>query len=66
MLQRIYGTAFFSRKELDEHLRLLEEARKRDHRKLGRELRQISFHPEAPASPFFHRRGAAVYDQLVN
>jgi threonyl-tRNA synthetase len=65
MLQRIYGTAFFSQKELDEHLRLLEEARKRDHRKLGRELDLVSFHPEAPASPFFHPRGAVVYNQLV-
>ena len=58
MLQRIYGTAFFSKKELAEHLRLLEEARKRDHRKLGRELGLFSFHPEAPASPFFHPKGA--------
>jgi threonyl-tRNA synthetase len=65
MLQRIYGTAFFTRKELDEHLRLLEEARKRDHRKLGRELALFSFHPAAPASPFFHPRGAAVYNALV-
>jgi threonyl-tRNA synthetase len=65
MLQRIYGTAFFSGSELDEHLRLLEEARRRDHRRLGRELGLFSFHPEAPASPFFHPRGAAVYNQLV-
>jgi len=65
MLQRIYGTAFFTRKELDEHLRLLEEARKRDHRKLGRELDLFSFHAEAPASPFFHPRGATVYNVLV-
>ncbi|MCP3979896.1 MAG: threonine--tRNA ligase [bacterium] len=66
MLQRIYGTAFFAQKELDEHLRLLEEARKRDHRKLGRELGLFSFHPEAPASPFFHPRGATVYNALVD
>ena len=66
MLQRIYGTAFFTRKELDEHLRLLEEARKRDHRKLGRELDLFSFHAEAPASPFFHPRGATVYNGLVD
>lgn len=65
MLQRIYGTAFFTRGELDEHLRLLEEARARDHRKLGRELRLFSFHPEAPASPFFHPRGAVIYNELV-
>jgi threonyl-tRNA synthetase len=66
MLQRIYGTAFFSKKELNEHLRLLEEARKRDHRKLGRELGLFSFHPEAPASPFFHPKGAAIYNGLLD
>jgi threonyl-tRNA synthetase len=66
MLQRIYGTAFFARKELEEHLRLLEEARKRDHRKLGRELDLFSFHSEAPASPFFHPRGATVYNLLID
>jgi threonyl-tRNA synthetase len=65
MLQRIYGTAFFTKKELDEHLRLLEQARERDHRKLGRELDLFSFHAEAPASPFFHPRGATVYNVLV-
>jgi len=65
MLQRIYGTAFFSQRELDEHLALLEEAKRRDHRKLGRELGLFSFHPEAPASPFFHPRGAAVYNSLL-
>ena len=66
MLQRIYGTAFFRKKDLEEHLRLLEEARKRDHRKLGRELGLFSFHPEAPASPFFHPRGTVVYNALVD
>ncbi len=65
MLQRIYGTAFFRQEDLDAHIRLLEEARKRDHRKLGRELGLFSFHGEAPASPFFHPRGAIVYNQLV-
>ena len=66
MLQRIYGTAFFRQSELDEYLRLLTEARKRDHRKLGRELDLFSFHPEAPASPFFHANGAAVYNLLIS
>ena len=66
MLQRIYGTAFFTEAELQTHLELLEEARKRDHRKLGRELRLISFHPEAPASPFFHKNGALLYRELIN
>ena len=65
MLQRIYGTAFPSRKQLKEHLALLEEARKRDHRKLGKELDLFSFHPAAPASPFFHPKGAFVYNTLV-
>ena len=66
MLQRIYGTAFPSRKELKQHLALLEEARKRDHRKLGKELDLFSFHPAAPASPFFHPKGALVYNTLVD
>ena len=66
MLQRIYGTAFPSRKELKQHLALLEEARKRDHRKLGKELDLFSFHPAAPASPFFHPKGAFIYNTLVD
>ena len=65
MLQRIYGTAFFSKAELDEHLALLAEARQRDHRKLGRELDLFSFHAEAPASPFFHPKGASLYNALI-
>ena len=65
MLQRIYGTAFHSKDALKEHLRLLEEARKRDHRRLGKELDLFSFHPSAPASPFFHPKGATVYNQLI-
>jgi threonyl-tRNA synthetase len=64
MLTRIYGTAFFSRKELEEHLARIEEARKRDHRKLGKELDLFSFHPNAPASPYFHPRGAWIYNRL--
>ena len=65
MLQRIYGTSWNSKEALKEHLRLLEEAKKRDHRKLGRELDLFSFHPIAPASPFFHPKGATVYNELV-
>ncbi len=65
MLQRIYGTAWPTKQALIEHLRLLEEAKKRDHRKLGRELDLFSFHPVAPASPFFHPKGATVYNELV-
>ena len=65
MLSRIYGTAFHTQKELDEHLQRLEEAKQRDHRKLGKELDLFSFHPEAPASPFFHPKGTLVYNELV-
>ncbi len=65
MLSRIYGTAFHTLKELDEHLSRLEEAKARDHRKLGKELGLYSFHPEAPASPFFHPKGTQVYNELV-
>jgi threonyl-tRNA synthetase len=65
MLSRIYGTAFHTQKELDEHLSRLEEAKTRDHRKLGKELGLYSFHPEAPASPFFHPKGTRVYNELV-
>ncbi len=64
-LQRIYGAAFLSQAELDEYLAMLEEAKKRDHRKLGKELDLFSFHPQAPASPFFHPKGATVYNRLV-
>jgi threonyl-tRNA synthetase len=65
MLQRIYGTAFASPKALRERLKQLEEAKKRDHRKLGKELELVAFHPLSPASPFFLPRGAAVYNRLV-
>ena len=66
MLQRIYGTAFPSPKALKVHLKQLEEAKKRDHRKLGKELELIAFHPWAPASPFFLPRGAQIYNRLVD
>jgi len=65
MLQRIYGTAFPTQEALDEHLRLLEEAKARDHRKLGKELDLFMFHEWAPAMPFFLPRGAAVYNRMV-
>jgi threonyl-tRNA synthetase len=65
MLQRIYGACFLTQKELDEHLTRLEEARARDHRKLGKELDLYSFHPWAPASPFFHPKGATLYNGLL-
>jgi threonyl-tRNA synthetase len=64
-LQRIYGVAFQKQEELLEYVHFLEEAKKRDHRKLGKELDLFSFHPEAPASPFFHPKGTIVYNRLV-
>jgi threonyl-tRNA synthetase len=66
MLTRIYGLCFNSDQELKDHLTMLEEAKKRDHRKLGKELDLFSFHPEAPAMPFFHPRGAIIYNELAN
>jgi len=65
MLQRIYGTAFATKEALDEHLRLIEEAKARDHRKLGKELELFIFDPVAPAMPFFLPRGAFLYNALV-
>ena len=66
MLQRIYGTAFATQEELDHHLKMLEEARARDHRKLGKELELFMFHEAAPAMPWFLPRGAFVYNKLVS
>jgi len=65
MLTRLYGTAFPTRAELDEHLRLLEEAKRRDHRKLGRELDLFSFHDEGPGFPLFHPRGMILWNELM-
>ncbi len=65
MLQRIYGTAFASKKALNAYFARLEELKRRDHRRVGRELDLFSFHPEAPASPFFHPRGTLVYNALL-
>lgn len=64
MLQRIYGTAFLSRKDLRTHLRMLEEAAKRDHRKLGRELDLFSLQEEGPGFPFFHPKGMVLRNEL--
>jgi len=60
-MQRIHGTAFPSQQELDAHLHLVEEARKRDHRKLGPELDLFSFHDEAPGFPFWHAGGVILW-----
>jgi threonyl-tRNA synthetase len=65
MLQRIYGTAFAGKDELDAYFAAIEEARRRDHRRLGKELDLFFFSPLAPASPFFYPRGAVVYHELM-
>jgi len=64
MLQRIYGTVWEIQEDLDRYLWRLEEAKKRDHRKLGRDLDLFSFHPESPAAPFWHPRGMALWRAL--
>ncbi len=66
MLQRIYGTAWADQKELQAYLTQLEEARARDHRKLGRELGLIMFSQYAPAMPIFMPKGAQVYNGLID
>ena len=63
-LQRIYGTAFFSQKELDAWTHQQEEARKRDHRKLGKELDLFHFHPAAPGAAFWTAKGTSIYTTL--
>ncbi|HAG09346.1 MAG TPA: threonine--tRNA ligase [Desulfotomaculum sp.] len=65
MLQRIYGTAFPSPAQLEEYLFRQEEAKRRDHRRLGVELDLFSFHEEGPGFPFFHPAGMVLYNQLV-
>jgi threonyl-tRNA synthetase len=65
MLTRIYGTAFHSKEDLEQHLQWLEEARARDHRKLGRELELFTFNEVAPGSAFWLPRGTVLYNELV-
>jgi len=65
-LQRIYGTAFFDKKELKKYIRFLEEARKRNHRKIGTALELFSFHDDAPGMPFFHANGMVVWNALLD
>lgn len=64
-LQRIYGTAFFDKKELQDYLTFLEEAKKRNHRKIGQALDLFSFHEEAPGMPFFHPKGMELWNTLL-
>lgn len=66
MLQRIYGTAFEKQADLDAYIRMIEEAAKRDHRKLGRELNLFSIQDEGPGFPFFHPKGMVIRNELEN
>lgn len=66
MLQRVYGTAFEKKEDLAAYLTMLEEAAKRDHRKLGKELDLFSLHEEGPGFPFFHPNGMVIRNELIN
>jgi len=66
MLQRIYGTCWATKKELDEYLLRLEEAEKRDHRKLGKEMDLFHFREESPGAVFWHHKGWALFQTLIN
>ena len=66
MLQRIYGTCFATKEELDEHLRQLEEAKKRDHRRLGTALGLYQFHEISPGSVFFLPKGTIIFNELLS
>ncbi len=66
MLQRIYGTSWPSQKELDEYLKRIEEAEKRDHRKLGKEMDLFHFREESPGSVFWHEKGWSLFQKLVS
>jgi threonyl-tRNA synthetase len=63
-LQRIYGISFADKKDLKEYLHRIEEALKRDHRKLGRDMDLISFHEESPGAVFYHPKGTVIYHEL--
>ena len=66
MLQRIYGTSWATQKDLDAYLKRLEEAEKRDHRKLGKEMDLFHFRDESPGSVFWHEKGWALFQKLIN
>jgi len=65
-LQRLYGTAFFDKKDLTDYLHFLEEAKRRNHRRLGTQLDLFSFHDEAPGMAFFHAKGMAIWNSLLD
>ena len=66
MLQRIYGTSWASQKDLDEYLERIEEAEKRDHRKLGKEMNLFHFREESPGSVFWHEKGWILFQKLID
>ncbi len=66
MLQRIYGTSWTSQKDLDDYLKRIEEAEKRDHRKLGKEMDLFHFREESPGSVFWHKKGWSLFQKLVS
>ncbi|MDO8302688.1 MAG: threonine--tRNA ligase [Sedimentisphaerales bacterium] len=66
MLQRVYGTAWPTQKQLDEYLMMLEEAKKRDHRVLGKQLDLFSFHDEGPGFAFFHPKGMVIWNSIID
>ena len=66
MLQRIYGTSWASKKDLDNYIKRLEEAEKRDHRKLGKEMDLFHFREESPGSVFWHQRGWTLFQKLID
>nr|MBA4405285.1 threonine--tRNA ligase [Nanoarchaeum sp.] len=66
MLQRIYGTAFYEKQELKDYIHMLEEAEKRNHVKLGKELDLFSIHEEGPGFPFFHHKGLIIWNILID
>jgi len=66
MLQRIYGVSYPDKGGLEKYLNLIEEAKKRDHRKIGKELDLFSFHPEAPGFPFWHPKGVIIFNEIID
>ncbi len=66
MLQRVYGTSWPSKKQLDEYLHRLEEAKKRDHRVIGKQLDLFSFHEEGPGFAFFHPKGMVIWNEVID
>ena len=64
-LQRVYGIGFPDKKDLKQYLTLIEEAEKRDHRKIGKAMNLFSFHEDAPGMPFFHDKGTLIWNKFV-